>query len=256
MSNYNPTSRFSDRAQQYSLYRPEYPRAIIDFLEQNIGLTPNNIIADIGSGTGIFSKLFLKAGYAVSSVEPNDEMRKQAETSLQKYPGFRSVGGTAEATTLPDHTVDLITVAQAFHWFRPAETRKEFERILKASGHVLLVWNILQSNTPFLKGYTALKETFAQKIEHPHRANLERIREIFDPAPVTTHNFKQSQQLDIEGLKGHLLSFSTVPLESDHRFSEMMRELERLFEQHNHQGLIDLEYETKIYLVHSLSNQS
>jgi len=252
MNIYNSTRRFSERAGQYSLYRPEYPTAILSFLEQHIGLNPGSRIADIGSGTGIFSKLLLDAGYAVTSVEPNDEMREMAEATLNKYPGFQSVRGSAEETTLVDHSVDLVTVAQAFHWFRPTETRKEFERILKASGHILLVWNILQSDTPFLEAYTALKETYSQKIVHPYRANLTRIRELFVPAPVSTHSFRHTQQLNAEGLKGHLLSFSTVPLEDDTRYPEMIQQLTQLFELHNRAGLIDLTYETKIYLIPSV----
>ena len=250
MSELHPTSRFSDRAGQYSLYRPEYPQAIIPFLEETIGLTPDTRIADVGSGTGIFSKLLLEAGYNVTSVEPNDKMREKAEAALAGYSGYRSVGGTAEETTLADHSVDLVTVAQAFHWFRPAETRREFERILRRPGHVLLVWNIQQSDNPFLEAYTELKETYSEKIVHGHRANLERIQEIFDPFRVTTRNFRQSQQLDAEGLKGHLLSFSTVPMAGDARYPEMMRELDRIFAQYNRQGLVDVEYETKTYLVH------
>ena len=250
MSDHHPTQRFTERAGQYSLYRPEYPQAIVPYLVQTIGLSPQSLIADVGSGTGIFSKLLLESGHTVTSVEPNTEMRKKAEITLSHYPGFRSVEGTAEVTTLPDRGFDLVTVAQAFHWFRPAETRREFERILKYPGHVLLVWNILQSDNPFLEAYTELKETYSETIVHEHRANLRRIQEIFDPFPVTTHSFRKTQQLDAEGLKGHLLSFSTVPMAGDARYPEMMRELDRIFAQHNQQGLVDMQYETKTYLVH------
>ena len=245
----NATSRFSDRASQYSLYRPEYPKELIAFLEQSIGLNQQFSIADVGSGTGLFSKLFLQAGYAVTSVEPNSEMRTKAEQTLASYPGFRSVNGTAEATTLDNHSIDLITVAQAFHWFRPPETRKEFERVLKPSGHILLVWNILQSDTPFLKAYTQLKDAYSEQMVHEHRDNLERITQIFTPHPVITHHFTHTQQLDAEGLKGHLLSFSTVPLEGHTKYPDMMAALHKLFEQHNKQGLIELMYKTKLYLI-------
>ncbi len=247
----DPTIRFSQRADRYSLYRPEYPEAIVTFLEQAIGLKKDFNIADIGSGTGIFSGLLLGAGYSVNAVEPNDEMRAAAEDTLSTYQGFRSIDGTAEQTTLADHSIDLITVAQAFHWFRPEETRKEFERILKPSGHVLLIWNILQSDTPFLKAYTELKEEYSEKIVHPHRADLERIKDLFHPSPVITHNFRKTQQLDARGLKGHLLSFSTVPLAGDDRYQEMTEKLDGLFEQYEDQGLINMEYETKLYLIPS-----
>jgi len=248
----NPTIRFSERADHYSLYRPGYPEAIIAFLEQAIGLRKDFKIADIGSGTGIFSKLLLGEGYSVNAVEPNEEMRTAAEETLTIYQGFRSIKGTAEKTTLADHSIDLITVAQAFHWFRPEETKMEFDRILKPSGRVLLIWNILQSDTPFLKAYTELKEKYSQKIVHAHRADLERIKEFFYPSPVLTHSFRKTQQLNASGLKGHLLSFSTVPLASDSRFQEMIKELDGLFERYENQGLINMEYETKLYLIPSV----
>lgn len=240
------TQRFSDRANQYSLYRPQYPKEVIDYLVKMTGLNPAFQIADIGSGTGIFSKLFLDDGYSVTSVEPNDEMRKAAEATLSGYKGFRSVAGTAEETTLENESVDLITVAQAFHWFRPNETRKEFERILKPSGHILLIWNIVQSDTPFLKAYTDLKKKYEHTIVHPHRANLERIQEIFAPNKVITQNFRNTQQLDAEGFKGYFLSFSTVPLDGN---DEMLQELNHIFETYNQNGKVTLEYETKLFLI-------
>jgi len=249
MTIHNATSRFSERANRYSLYRPGYPEAIIAFLEQAIGLKKTFHIADIGSGTGLFSRLLLEAGYGVNAVEPNEEMRKAAEETLRVYHNFNSIAGTAEETTLAAHSIDLITVAQAFHWFRPEETKREFERILKSSGHVLLVWNILQSDTPFLKAYTELKEKYSEKLAHANRDNLERIKDFFYPAPVVVHQFRHAQPLNEVGLVGHLLSFSTVPLEGDAGHAEMMEELAMLFAQYADQGLVHLEYETRLYLV-------
>lgn len=246
---HNSTHRFSNRADQYSLYRPQYPNAIIPYLQENIGLNSASKIADIGSGTGIFSKLFLDEGYAVTAVEPNDEMRNAAEESLRDFKNFQSVAGTAEETTLENESMDLVTVAQAFHWFRPEETRKEFQRILKKSGHILLIWNILQNDNPFLKAYADLKAKYENTIVHPHRANLERIREIFAPNEVITQNFPNTQKLNKEGFKGYFQSFSTVPLQGDSRYDEMMHELNQIFDTHHENGLVTLEYETKLFLI-------
>jgi len=243
---HNATNRFSERADWYNLYRPQYPKAIIEYLKQTIGLTRTSDIADIGAGTGICAKLFLEEGYSVTAVEPNAEMRKMAEVTLNSYEGFRSIAGTGEETTLNNESVDLVTVAQAFHWFRPEETRKELERILRPSGHILLIWNIMQSDNPFLKAYTDLKKKYENPIVHPHRDNLHTIQDIFAPNKVITQNFRNTQQLDAEGFQGHFFSFSTIPLAGS---DEMRHELNRIFDTYNQDGTVTLEYETKLYLI-------
>jgi len=125
---------------------------IIDYLIRTIGLKKRFVIADIGSGTGIFSELFLKAGYRVKGIEPNEPMRLAAEKRLAAYTTFTSVDGTAEQTGLKDKSVDLITAAQAFHWFKPLAAKNEFMRIIRPGGHIMLVWNIRRINTRSWKG--------------------------------------------------------------------------------------------------------
>ena len=137
----DPTKRFSDRVEMYVKYRPHYPTAVLACLQEECGLTETAVIADIGSGTGILTKLFLDNGNRVYGVEPNDEMREAAESYLADYAKFVSVNGRSEATTLPDHSVEFITAGQAFHWFQWQETKAEFKRILKPNGIVALVWN-------------------------------------------------------------------------------------------------------------------
>lgn len=110
-----PTLRFSERVENYIKYRPSYPIEIVDLLVREIGLTPDHIIADIGSGTGILSKLFLENGNKVLGIEPNLEMRNAGQQLHKNQKNFLSLDGTAENTTLPFHSVDLIVAAQAFH---------------------------------------------------------------------------------------------------------------------------------------------
>ena len=111
----DPTTRFTTRVDNYVKYRPSYPASIITLLESECGLTRETIVADIGSGTGFMTELFLKFGNRVFGVEPNAEMRVAGERLLAKYPSFRSVNATAEATALPNESVDLIVAGQAFH---------------------------------------------------------------------------------------------------------------------------------------------
>src|SRR5690606_11903763 len=146
-----PTRRFFDRVKDYVKYRPDYPSAAIDYIKEIAELSAGSPVADIGSGTGIFAKRLLETGASVFGVEPNAAMRSAAEEFLRSEPNFTSIDGTAESTTLRDSSVDLVTAAQAFHWFDPKPTRAEFARILKPSGRIVLIWNErLTDATPFL----------------------------------------------------------------------------------------------------------
>lgn len=145
------TIRFSDRVEDYIKYRPSYPAALMNLLKAKINLNPQAVIADIGSGTGISSILFLKNSNKVFAVEPNKEMREAAEHLLNVYPNFASINGTAEQTNLNTKAVDLIFCGQAFHWFDKQKSRQEFNRILKQNGHIVLAWNERSTKTPFQK---------------------------------------------------------------------------------------------------------
>ena len=245
----NSATRFSERAKNYSLYRPGYPPEIISYLTEKIGLEKSVRIADIGSGTGIFASLFLEAGYQVTAIEPNAEMRRISIKSLNRFNGFNALDATAERTTLRDHSIGLITVAQAFHWFDNDRVKAEFTRILTTDGHILLTWNIMRRDTPLMRDYAAIKAKYDEKIDHSIRANLEKIQALFDPLPVVSQRFEEVQWLDAEGLKGHLSSFSSVPLPSSAQYSPMMKEIDRFCDHYAENGLLKLEYETMLYLV-------
>jgi ubiquinone/menaquinone biosynthesis C-methylase UbiE len=141
MSVQDATRRFSTRAQNYVRYRPGYPPEVIYLLKAECGLTANSMVADVAFGTGIFTRLLLENGNRVIGVEPNPEMRRAGEEFLAQYQRFTSVSGTAEATTLSGESVDIVTVAQAAHWFDPKKAKDEFVRILKPGGWVVLIWN-------------------------------------------------------------------------------------------------------------------
>ncbi len=147
----NALPHFSRRVENYIKYRPRYPQTIIALLQRECHLTTTAVIADIGSGTGLLTEVFLKNGHRVFGVEPDSEMRAAAEYLLQRYRHFTSISATAEATTLADHSVDVVTAGQAFHWFDREQARREFLRILVPNGYVVLVWNIQRTaGTPFL----------------------------------------------------------------------------------------------------------
>jgi SAM-dependent methyltransferase len=152
-------ARFSGRVDDYVKTRPAYPRGVLDVLRECCGLSAASAVCDLGSGTGLFTRLLLESGATVHAVEPNDEMRRAAEAMLGDAPGFRSVDGRAEATTLGDESVDIVTAAQAFHWFDVEATHREMRRVLRsrAGSNVALVWNDRDLEaTPFLRAYEEL----------------------------------------------------------------------------------------------------
>lgn len=245
----NPTTRFSDRVEHYVRYRPGYPTGILSFLETELGFKKKSLVADVGSGTGILTRLFLENGNRVFAVEPNDAMRQAAEVSLENYPGFTSITGRAEQTGLPDASVDLITAGQAFHWFDPAATHKEFLRIGKKEAYTVLIWNERQVISPFEGEYEAFLRHFATDYQQVDHRNItpEKIGVFFGPRPFLYRSFYNEQRFDFPGLKGRLLSSSYIPAEGQPRFQEMISALVGLFEKYQDDGKILLEYETKVF---------
>jgi len=165
------TKRFSSRVENYIKYRPDYPPDILELLKGMCGLSGDSVIADIGSGTGILTELFLRNGNEVFGVEPNREMREAAERLLGKYPNFKSISGRAESTTLKVGSVDFITASQAFHWFDRKKARREFLRIIKPGGWTVLIWNERELVSPFARAYEHLLRTYAtdyEEVNHSH----------------------------------------------------------------------------------------
>ena len=250
MSLQSSEHRFSNRVANYIRYRPSYPRELVDLLEREAKLSPEGTIADIGSGTGIFSELLLKAGYQVSGVEPNQPMREAAERLLSGYPRFHSVDGSAKATTLADQSADLIVSAQAYHWFDTPEARAEFRRILKPGGKIALIWNErLLDTTPFLRDYEALLREFGTDYAEIRHDNIgpESLRLVF-PGGYDIHTFPNSQRFDYEGLEGRLLSSSYTPAPGRPGHEPMLAELRRLFDEHRQNGQVSIDYDARVYL--------
>lgn len=143
--------KFSGKANVYAKFRPKYPEEFLEYLAADCGLHPDIDVADIGSGTGILTRQLLAHKARVFAVEPNCDMRKAAEAELSACSGFFSVNALAEHTGLHDKSIDLITVAQAFHWFDPGQFQLECRRILKPDGKVVLVWNSRDEESPIVK---------------------------------------------------------------------------------------------------------
>jgi len=242
--------RFSNRAADYARYRPGYPREVLDVLRTWCHLRPDHSIADIGSGTGLLSKIFLENGNRVFGVEPNPEMRAAGEEFLGSYERFTSVAGSAEATNLLSESVDFVAAAQAFHWFDAALTRREFLRILKPKGRVIILWNErLLEETPFLRDYEALLRRFGTDYARVHESypRAEQMLAFFGVNEFTSHSLPNAQEFDFDGLSGRLRSSSYAPAPDHPQFNPMMEELRRIFAAHRVQGVVRMEYRTRIY---------
>jgi SAM-dependent methyltransferase len=242
--------RFSNRVADYARYRPSYPPALLDLLAKECGLCPDHIIADMGSGTGLLSKLFLEHGNRVYGVEPNAEMRAGGEEFLRGYSNFTSFNGSAEETTLAPASVDFVTAGQAFHWFDVTAAEQEFRRVLKPGGWVIVIWQDRRmEETPFAREYENLLERFGidyKKVKNAY-PEADKIRHFFDAGSFQSRDLPNYQVLDWEGLRGRLRSSSYAPTESHANYEPMMAELRRIFDEHQQNGTVRMEYFSRIY---------
>jgi len=243
--------RFSSRVADYVKFRPGYPAAILDLLRDECGLRAGEscVIADVGSGTGFLAELFLRQGNRVFGVEPNLEMRRAGEEFLREFANFTSIAGAAEATTLADDSVNFVTAGQAFHWFEPVATRREFVRVLKPGGWLVLVWNHRRMDTPFARDYEAMLNRYSTdygkvRASYPESS---KVRDFFGEVACAERNLSYTQLFDWDGLAGRLNSSSYAPTEDHANYAPMMAELKRIFEAHQAGGRLPMEYETKIY---------
>jgi SAM-dependent methyltransferase len=250
MTGLDPTARFADRADAYRRARPGYPRALLDHLDQRLGGLAGRAVADVGSGTGILTADLLERGCRVWAVEPNESMRRAAERELESRDGFASVDGSAEATGLEDGSVDLVIAAQAFHWFDFEPTRCELRRITKPGGRVAVVWNDRRAEGRFLEAYEAFLLAWATdyRAVRESYAVADRLGELFAPGKPERVVFDNHQDLDLDGLRARLLSSSYLPAAGQPRAAEMWAAAARLFEDHQSDGTVRIDYDCTLYL--------
>ncbi len=246
----DPTLRFSNRVADYVCARPSYPAELITLLRSELELGPGRTVVDVGSGTGILTSLLLDTGSRVIGVEPNEAMRAAAEALLGRRSEFRSVAGTAEDTGLPADSVDVVTAAQAFHWFDVEKASGEFQRILKREGAVALIWNsrhvggtaFLQAYERFLvewgRGYTDIRASWDADAS---------IARFFGHEEILHRRFPNEQILNYEGLEARFLSSSYAPPRDDAKGPATLSALRRLFRDHSPDGTVRMTYDAQVY---------
>jgi SAM-dependent methyltransferase len=243
----NSTTRFSDRVSNYTKFRPSYPKSAIEYICSEYKVSAESVVADVGSGTGIFTNQILPFVKSVFAVEPNAEMRRVAENQLGNSQKFKSLGGTSENTGIPDQSIDFIFAAQAAHWFDLEKTKKEFLRILRPNGVVFLIWNKRQMNTSFLQEYEKLVQAIPGYSEVTHQNLTESILRTFLGSTFRCKTFPNSQKFNFEGLLGRFSSSSYTPAEGSDEYFEIKRKLEELFHGTSVNGEISFNYETEVY---------
>ena len=242
--------RFSRRVDFYVRYRPTYPRALLQHLQGVAELAADATIADVGSGTGLSTKLFLDAGYTVYGIEPNREMRDASVDFLSAYDHYEAVNGSAEATTLAAESVDLVVAGQAFHWFDPAAFRQEVQRILKSSRQAALFWNSRPfTATPFLQAYEQLLKDYAHNyamVEH-RKSKDETLAIFYGSAGYQEATFANDLVYDRQALIGRALSSSYTPLEDHPNHDLLMQGLHDTFDRYQENGTVTMPYQTNLY---------
>lgn len=248
------TERFGTRVDAYVRARPGYPDAVAHFLRDAYVLGDDAQIADIGAGTGLSSRPFLAAGLRVAGVEPNAPMRAASMALSERYPGYRAVDGTAEATGLADASVDLALAGQALHWFEPQAFRRELLRVLKPEGVLALMWNSRRHDaSKFMRDYDDLLLAHCPE----YRARWEdddvgakyadAMTAVFGANGWRSEDFPNAQTLDRAGLLARLDSASYAPPPGDPAHAPMMAAVNALFDRHASDGAITLIYRTRLF---------
>jgi len=246
----DPAKRFSSRVADYVRYRPSYPAEVAAWLAAECGLTPQSVVADVGSGTGFFAELFLRLGCTVIGIEPNAQMRQAGDRILAGEPRFRSVDGRAETTGLPDASVDLVAAGQAFHWFDRPAAAAEFRRIQRAPRWVALAWNQRLVEGPFLEAYEAVLDRCSPdygQVNH-RRMDASVMDDFFGAGRWKEAGFPNEQRFDLDGLLGRMHSSSYAPPPGSEAYQRVNAELARIFEENQQEGQVAFRYETKVYL--------
>ncbi|QQO07610.1 class I SAM-dependent methyltransferase [Breznakiella homolactica] len=238
------TAKFNGMAENYAKYRPTYSKEFIDYLYNEIGFNRDSIVADIGAGTGIFSKLLLERGNTVICVEPNSDMLTAAREFLSEYKNCQFINAPAEQTGIPDKSVDFITAAQAFHWFDEDRFKAECRRILKDTGKAVLVWNCRVLDAEPVAAGDEINRKYCPDFNSSSGGDRGIVSDnhagFFKDGLVDIKTFPNDYLLDEDGLIGRNLSSSYAPKRGEPNYESYISELKKLFSKYSVNGIFTM----------------
>lgn len=244
------TEKFTDKAEKYVSSRPSYPKEFIDYLYSEVGFTQKSKIADIGAGTGIFTRQLLERNSDVTAVEPNDDMREKLLSLQDEFENLKVLDGTAENTLLDDKSIDFVTVAQAFHWFDVEKFKAECRRILKSDGKVVLVWNNRDEESDIVKDNIEIFKKYCKNfggLSGSRLKNYDGFGKLFD-GEYKHIKFENHLWFDRDKFVGRSLSASYSLTKGDEKFDEYVKELNDLFDKYEKDGIVKIPNYTDVYI--------
>ena len=243
---------FTGKAELYKKFRPSYPKELFDYLYSQVGFTEKSVIADIGAGTGIFTRLLLERGSKVYAVEPNKDMRETAKKDLAEYTTFISVDTSAENTQLDNASVDFITVAQAFHYFDRELFKQECKRLLRPGGKVVIVWNDVDKDNDMIRksGDIIEKYRIHDKSAQQKSGNLHEYTDFYADGIYEFKTFKNDFDESREHFIGGNLSASYAPREDSEpeKYHGFVKELSELFDEYSVNDILHFPQITRSYV--------
>jgi SAM-dependent methyltransferase len=241
-----PKSAFSEKVADYVASRPDYPAELFTVLKEVSPPAAEMVVADVGAGTGLLTRDLLKNGYRVVAVEPNLPMRQAADLLLGNLPGYRSVDGSAESMPLAAESVQMITAAQAFHWFDVDRARTEFLRVLTPLGQVALIWNDWVPTDPLRIAFDELSREFGGAKRAAMLAHEERlyVPQFFGATQPKLFTWPHAHFLDQDGLQSLVFSRSYIPGRSTPEGKRVADRVCDLFRRFAADGKVEVRYHT------------
>lgn len=244
-------TKFDQKGSVYAKSRPQYPKELFARLMSDGIISSDSVIADVGSGTGIFTCQLASLVKTVYAVEPNDSMRRSAEAQYEAYANIVSVNASAEDTTLQSGAFDLVTAAQAFHWFNKDKFKAECRRILKPGGKVILLWNdrdeeseIIRRNAEINRAYCDGFMGFSDGMEVNDKSQFDG----FFAESCEVMEFPNSVTCDLETFVGRSLSSSFAPAPGSKNYNGYVAALTELFNALSSGGTVEYPYVTRCYV--------